>query len=110
MSRIREKNTAPELSLRRELHRLGFRYRLYGASLPGKPDLILRKYSVVIFVHGCFWRSHERCARRFYIKEQHFVLTAEIRAERDRKRKGLPTLGMPRLARVHRMGVRTHRW
>lgn len=61
MSRIRGKDTEPELALRRELHRLGFRYRLHGANLPGKPDLVLRKYKAVIFVHGCFWHRHDGC-------------------------------------------------
>ena len=61
MSRIRSKDTVPELALRRELHRLGFRYRLHGASLPGRPDLVLRKYKSVVFVHGCFWHRHDGC-------------------------------------------------
>lgn len=61
MSRIRGKDTAPELALRRELHRLGFRYRLHGASLPGRPDVVLRKYKAVVFVHGCFWHRHDGC-------------------------------------------------
>lgn len=61
MSRIRGKDTVPELALRRELHRQGFRYRLHGAGLPGKPDLVLRKYKVVVFVHGCFWHRHKGC-------------------------------------------------
>lgn len=61
MSRIRGKDTVPELALRRELHRRGFRYRLHGAGLPGKPDLVLRKHKVVVFVHGCFWHRHKGC-------------------------------------------------
>lgn len=61
MSRIRGKDTVPELALRRELHRLGLRYRLHGASLPGRPDLVLRKYKAVVFVHGCFWHRHGGC-------------------------------------------------
>lgn len=61
MSRIRDKDTAPELALRRELHRLGFRYRLHGTSLPGRPDIVLRKHKAVVFVHGCFWHRHDGC-------------------------------------------------
>lgn len=61
ISRIRGKDTAPELALRRQLHRQGFRYRLHGAGLPDKPDLMLRKHRAVVFVHGCFWHRHNGC-------------------------------------------------
>jgi DNA mismatch endonuclease (patch repair protein) len=59
MSGIRGKNTKPELQIRSELHKLGFRYRLHDNQLPGKPDITLKKYHAVIFVHGCFWHRHE---------------------------------------------------
>ena len=58
MSGIRGKDTRPELEVRRQLHRLGFRYRLHEKKLPGKPDIILKKYNAVIFIHGCFWHRH----------------------------------------------------
>lgn len=58
MSRIRGKDTVPELTVRRYLHSRGFRYRLHVSNLPGKPDLVLPRYSVAIFVHGCFWHAH----------------------------------------------------
>lgn len=58
MSRIRGKDTKIELEVRRGLHALGFRYRLGGAGLPGRPDIVLPKYSTVVFVHGCFWHKH----------------------------------------------------
>ena len=58
MSRIRGKDTKPELLLRRALHRRGFRYSLNKKGLPGKPDIYLRKYNAAIFVHGCFWHAH----------------------------------------------------
>ena len=61
MSRIRGRNTAPELALRRSLHALGLRYRLHGAALPGRPDLVLRRFGAVVFVHGCFWHRHHGC-------------------------------------------------
>jgi len=61
MSRIRSKNTKPELIVRKFLHSKGFRYRLHNKNLPGKPDLTLPKYNKVIFVHGCFWHGHENC-------------------------------------------------
>ena len=62
MSRIRGKDTKPELALRKVLHGLGLRYRLHGAGLPGKPDLIFPKYKTVVFVHGCFWHRHAGCS------------------------------------------------
>lgn len=61
MSRIKGKNTQPELFVRSMLHRLGYRFRLHLTSLPGKPDIVLPKYKTVIFVHGCFWHRHEDC-------------------------------------------------
>jgi len=62
MSRIRSKNTKPELNLRRQLFSLGFRYRLHSAKLPGSPDIVLAKNKAVIFVHGWFWHRHNDCA------------------------------------------------
>ncbi|MBF0887823.1 MULTISPECIES: very short patch repair endonuclease [Gluconobacter] len=61
MSRIRGRDTAPEIRLRSLLHRVGFRFRLHTKDLPGKPDIVLPKYHTVIFVHGCFWHRHEGC-------------------------------------------------
>lgn len=58
MAGIRAKDTAPELTIRQHLHRLGFRFRLHDKQLPGKPDLVLRKHGATIFVHGCFWHGH----------------------------------------------------
>ncbi len=59
MSRIRGKDTKIELEIRKGLHALGFRYRLGGAGLPGRPDIVLPKYRTVVFVHGCFWHQHD---------------------------------------------------
>lgn len=61
MSKIRGKNTKPELILRSALLKLGFRYRVHKVNLPGKPDIVLPKYKTVIFVHGCFWHLHKNC-------------------------------------------------
>lgn len=58
MAGIRGKDTRPELAVRRQLHQRGFRYRLHDKNLPGKPDIILKKYNAVIFIHGCFWHRH----------------------------------------------------
>lgn len=59
MSGIRSKNTKPEIYLRKGLHARGYRYRLHGKNLPGKPDIIFPKYFAVLFVHGCFWHGHD---------------------------------------------------
>lgn len=61
MSRIRAKNTKPEVFVRSTLHRMGYRFRLHSEKLPGKPDIVLPKYRTVIFVHGCFWHGHQDC-------------------------------------------------
>jgi DNA mismatch endonuclease (patch repair protein) len=61
MSKIRSKDTKPELALRKALFARGFRYRVNDKNLIGKPDIVLPKYKTVIFVHGCFWHSHEDC-------------------------------------------------
>lgn len=61
MAGIRGRNTRPEMTLRKALHRQGFRYRLHKPGLPGKPDLVLAKHRAAIFVHGCFWHRHEGC-------------------------------------------------
>ena len=61
MSRIRGKDTTPEMVVRSALHRLGYRFRLHEKKLPGWPDVVLPKYRTVVFVHGCFWHRHSRC-------------------------------------------------
>lgn len=58
MSSVGTRNTGPEMAVRRILHRLGYRFRLHRADLPGKPDIVLPAHRAVIMVHGCFWHSH----------------------------------------------------
>jgi DNA mismatch endonuclease (patch repair protein) len=65
MSRIKSKNTKPEMLVRQFLHKNGFRYRLHVKDMPGKPDIVLPKYKTVIFTHGCFWHGHEGC--KYYV-------------------------------------------
>jgi DNA mismatch endonuclease, patch repair protein len=65
MSRIKGKDTKPEILVRKFLHAHGFRYRLHVKDMPGKPDIVLPKYKTVIFVHGCFWHGHEGC--KYYV-------------------------------------------
>ncbi|MEN7551872.1 DNA mismatch endonuclease Vsr [Rapidithrix thailandica] len=61
MSRIKGKDTKPEMLVRKFLFSEGFRYRLHDKKLPGKPDLVFPKYKTVVFIHGCFWHGHEGC-------------------------------------------------
>lgn len=63
MSRIKGVDTAPELLVRSLVHRMGFRFRLHRKDLPGKPDIVLPRHRMIIFVHGCFWHGHRNCAR-----------------------------------------------
>ncbi|MDM1555851.1 MULTISPECIES: very short patch repair endonuclease [Chryseobacterium] len=63
MSQIKGKNTKPEILVRKFLFANGFRYRLHDKKLQGKPDIVLRKYNTVIFVHGCFWHGHDGCKK-----------------------------------------------
>lgn len=63
MSRIRGKDTKPEMMLRSLMHREGFRFRLHDKNLPGKPDLVLPKHKTAIFVNGCYWHRHEGCPK-----------------------------------------------
>lgn len=61
MAGIRGRNTRPELIVRSTLHRLGFRFRLHSRALPGRPDVVLSRHKIAVFVHGCFWHRHSNC-------------------------------------------------
>jgi DNA mismatch endonuclease (patch repair protein) len=63
MSRIRDRDTKPEVRVRRALHGLGFRFRLHRKDLPGRPDVVLPKWKTAVFVHGCFWHGCAKCDR-----------------------------------------------
>ena len=69
MRRVKGRNTTPELKVRKVLTRLGARYRLHRADLPGKPDIVLPGRKLVLFVHGCFWHGHD-CARGSRVPKQ----------------------------------------
>lgn len=68
MSRIRGKNTKPELKVRKYLFQKGFRYRINDKRFPGHPDIVLKSYKTIIFVNGCFWHHHENCKTAVYPK------------------------------------------
>lgn len=84
MSHVRNKNTKPEILVRRFLFAHGFRYRIHVNTLPGKPDIVLRKYKTVIFVNGCFWHGHEKC--RIYSFPKSNVEFWKKKIERNKER------------------------
>lgn len=87
MSKVRGKDTKPEMAVRSYLHRRGLRYRLHDRSLPGKPDLVFKSRRVVVFVHGCFWHGHPGCskARIPKTREEFWRSKIETNAARDRR-------------------------
>src|SRR6056297_521879 len=86
MSRIRGNNTKPEILVRKFLHARGYRYRLYDKRLPGKPDIVLKKYNTIIDVRGCFWHSHKNCKFGDEVKtlSQKITLRRKSAIERDK--------------------------
>lgn len=83
MSRVRAKDTRPEMIVRRLLHSLGFRFRLHRRDLPGRPDIVLPRYRAAIFVHGCFWHGHDCSLFRMPTTRTEFW-AAKIAANRRR--------------------------
>lgn len=94
MSRIKGKDTKPEIIVRSMLHRVGFRFRKNVESLPGKPDIVLPKYKTIIFVHGCFWHQHKGCAKckipkskvEFWTEKLGKNVTRDLKHKRDLKK------------------------
>lgn len=71
MRAVRQKHTAPEIRTRKALHALGYRFRVQRQDLPGRPDIVLPKHKVAIFVHGCFWHRHPGCPKATDPKTRH---------------------------------------
>ena len=90
MSRIKGKDTKPEITLRSLLHKSGLRFRLHEKKLPGRPDIVLPRYKTVIFVNGCFWHHHEGCKYAYMPKtrvdfwKEKFERTAQRDMEKNR--------------------------
>lgn len=96
MAGIRGKDTKPEIAVRKMLHKAGFRFRLHRKDLPGRPDIVLPKHHVVVFVNGCFWHGHDGCAlyRQPSTRSHFWVEKISSNQARDaRNREALVTLG-----------------
>jgi DNA mismatch endonuclease (patch repair protein) len=87
MSKIKSKDTLPEIRIRKALWRMGYRYRLHYKRLPGKPDIVIVKQKIVIFVHGCFWHRHANCieASRPKTNSDYWETKINRNIERDKK-------------------------
>ena len=87
MSRIRNRDTIPERKVRSILHAMGYRFRLHRADLPGKPDIVLPRYKLVIFVNGCFWHRHKGCKYAYMPKSRQDFWMNKFNAniERDKQ-------------------------
>lgn len=92
MALVRSKDTKPEMAVRKLVHRLGFRYRLHGQKLPGRPDLVFKKRKKVIFVHGCFWHRHENCKHARLPKSNTEFWIEKLNQNKLRDDKNLGTL------------------
>jgi DNA mismatch endonuclease, patch repair protein len=87
MSRIKGRDTLPEMRVRSVIHRLGFRFSLRRRDLPGRPDIVLTRHRIAIFVHGCFWHRHKNCRNSVLPKTRSEFWLAKLdgNVERDRR-------------------------
>ena len=92
MAGIRSKNTLPEKRVRSFLHARGFRYLLHDKRLPGSPDIVLPKYKVAIFVHGCFWHQHRGCKKAAKPKTNSEKWTTKFAQNLERDRNDIEAL------------------
>lgn len=92
MSRVRGKDTGPELAVRRLAHGMGFRYRLHVRELPGAPDLVFPRMRKIIFVHGCFWHRHSNCRLARWPKSKLGFWVPKLNANRDRDAENIKAL------------------
>lgn len=97
MSRIKSKDTKPELLVRKFLFANGFRYKLHDKTLPGKPDIVLPKYRSVVFVHGCFWHGHDNC--KYFVLPKTRAVWWRKKIERNRS-----------LDRKHLLALQNRHW
>lgn len=92
MSKVKGKDTRPEMVVRRTLHRLGGRYRLHRKDLPGSPDIVMPSRKIALFVHGCFWHRHEDCKMASSPKTREEFWNAKFDANMARDRRNTERL------------------
>lgn len=92
MSRIRSKNTTPELTVRRFLTNKGFKYRLHVRNMPGNPDIVMKKTKTAIFVNGCFWHQHGGCKRNTSPQTNSSYWRSKLEGNVDRQRNAIAEL------------------
>lgn len=100
MSRVKGRDTKPEILVRSLVHRMGFRFRMHRRDLPGNPDIVLTRHGKVIFVHGCFWHGHKKCSRakrpstnkRFWNKKLDANIERDKRIQKELRKKGWKVL------------------
>ena len=92
MSRIKRRDTGPERALRSRLHQMGFRFRLDRKDLPGSPDIVLHRYRVAVFVHGCFWHRHSGCQLAYTPKSNRAFWQAKFQGTKQRDRRSVRAL------------------
>jgi DNA mismatch endonuclease (patch repair protein) len=96
MSRIKGRDSGPEIHIRSLVHRMGYRFRVHRRDLPGNPDIVLPRHGKVIFVHGCFWHGHKGChrSRRPTTNESFWHKKLDANIERDKRfRRALRRMG-----------------
>lgn len=91
MAAIGSRDTKPELFVRRQLHASGYRFRLHRRDLPGKPDIVLPRFRVAVFVHGCFWHGHD-CPNKHVPKSNSQYWSAKIARNRERDSRNIAAL------------------
>jgi len=118
MSRVKSKNTTPELAVRRLLFGMGYRYRLHDKRLPGKPDLVFRSRRKIVFVNGCFWHGHVGCRYAHLPKSRVGFWQSKIERNRARDEENIALLETDgwkvlivwqcELKNVEKLGARLH--
>ena len=92
MGRVRAKGTKPELLVRQLAHSMGYRFRLHHDRMPGRPDLVFTRRRKVIFVHGCFWHSHDGCSKATIPATNREFWTLKLARNRERDHENLSAL------------------
>lgn len=92
MALVRSADTKPEMTVRKLVHGMGYRYRLHCRDLPGKPDLVFRSRKAIIFVHGCFWHRHDGCSLARLPKSRVDFWTSKLEGNRDRDERKVAAL------------------